>query len=299
LLHRYEVEKVDSGTYQSGYVVRIKLKPDEVPDLAGFELRYIYKHFAARGFGSGRDVNIQDKQQIQDFMNTSILKDLGIIQFCFPNQMYVDFSSMSSLIFADHGFDMKEYEKVITNQGAKIIETKAWNKSNVNQRHHSDYALELTFPVKYKNGGIVFHSGGEWDDVKDLVPDYAYSQSTRRPTNVRTFEILGETEEPWDETSVRSSFAKLLEKELMSENVKIIEVTFTNRRTLCDEINAFSDVKDVAEKRLLLDDFRMRKKIPGGKKGVVVIYEKEYGEYNLEVYGESKSVLEKALSQLS
>jgi hypothetical protein len=298
LFHGFEIERVDSGTYESGYQLSIKLNTDQVPDLEGMELRHLYKHFAATGYGSGRDVNIQDKQQIQGLMNTSILKDLSIIQFYFPNQMYVDFSSMSSLIFTDYGFDMKDYEKIVTSQGTKIIEPKAWNKSNINQRNYNDRGLELAFPIKYKNGGIVFHSGGEWDYVKALVPDYAYSQSTRRPTNVRTFEVLGETEEPWNETAVRSTFAKMLERELMNENVKIIDVTFTNDHSLFERSPAFSDVKDVAEKRLLLDDFTMRKKIPIGKKGVTVLYKKEYSRYLLEVYGETRKTIEDALLQL-
>jgi hypothetical protein len=298
LFHGFEIERVDSGTYESGYQLSIKLNTDQIPDLEGMELRRLYKHFAATGYGSGRDVNAEDKKQIQELMKTTIVKDLATIQFYLPNQMYVDFSDMCTIIFADYSFDLREYEKIIADQGAKILENKLWDISNVNQRHYNDNALKEAFLPKLKTGGIIFNTGGHYSEKVLIDRNCTYASSTRQPTNIRTFEVLGETEKPWYETNVRSAFTKILEKELMNDKIEIIDITFTDTTSLIEKVKPLSDVKDVAEKRELLDNFTMRKKIPIGKKGVVVLYKKEYSRYLLEVYGETRKTIEDALLQL-
>jgi len=86
----------------------------------------------------------------------------------------------------------------------------------------------------------------------------------------------------------------------MDDDVKLIEIIFANRRDMFDRQEVFSDVKDVVEKRAILDYYTMRKKIPTGKQNATVVYMKEYGrDYLFKVYGKTRKVIERALLNLN
>jgi len=209
LFHGYNVKKHEEVEWK-GYLLTVKLKSDQVPDLERMKLTYIRKHFAAKGYGSLRDVNARDKQQIQELMDTTIVKDLGVIQFYFPNKIYFDFSSYGSRIFADPNVDLSEYKEIIENQEATFFEVKTGYKSNVNQRFFSDSIIRSAFPNKLESGGIVILSGGRWSSRKKIRPEdyYVILHRTDELTNVKTFEVLGKTKSP----GMRQVFVQLLPK---------------------------------------------------------------------------------------
>ena len=280
------------------YVLTARLTPYQVPNLEGMKLTYIHKDFTG--------VAGRNREQIQKLMGTSIRKELGVLRFYFPNQMCVDYSSKSSLIFTDLNFDLSEYEEILRNQSVDITEAKQVQASNAWQVPNFSL-LRKTFSDKHKTGGVVYYPGGRRSGPSCIEPKSYHPHHTKEPTNVRTFEVLGKTKHPWNEPNVREAFAKILDKDLMDERIKLIEVKFTNQRDvveiLFDSFSTFADVKDVLENRDLLRHFVMKRKISVGKENATVIYyklgyETELKGYFLRVYGKSKRVIEKAILKI-
>jgi len=284
---------------ERGHFLTAKLNPDQVPNLEGMKLTYI-----RRSFDRTTAIN---KKEIQELMRTTIVKDLGTIRCYLQNQICVYFSSMSSLIFTDPNFVFSEYEKIAETQGADIVETSLKKGSKIIHSVDCVDLLKKTFPTKLRNNGLVYYPGGNRSYNYMVQSDRYEPYTTDKPATIRTFEVLGKTEDPWDEPNVRSTFAEILEKDLMNQNTGIVEVKFSNARDLgellFDKYKAFADVKDVAEKCELLDFFTMVKKVPVGKQTATVAYYKlGYCEppmgYFLRVYGKTSKTIEGALLQL-
>jgi hypothetical protein len=314
LFHSFEIERTDSGPYSPGLHLRVTLKPDQVSDTEGMELRFVKRYFCGDftdyGYGIKR-MKEQQKQQILEIMGTSIVKDFSLAHYYIPDQIYVIFSTAgSSRIFIDPNFGFEVYSKIIEKEGVRILEANGKEKSNV--RHCNLESIHYAFPTKLKSGEIVFQECGEFGFRKLVEPkNVDYPKETNKPTNVRTFEILGDTEKPWNEPHVRSAFAKILLKDLMNPDFRPFRIAFSNDPDCSfSKLEAcFSDIKDVIEKRVLLDAFRIRKKVSVGKKDAMVVYGKgkpiqdnyiankqEY--YYLDVYAKTRKDIEAALLQL-
>ena len=319
LFHRFEICKTDSGSYSPGYHLRVRLKPDQVPDIGGMELTWVKKYFcgkfdkAVKGI---KEFNGQKRQEMLEIMGTSIVNDLGLANYYIPDKIYVAYTTAgSSRIFVDSNFDFELYRKLIESHlGVTILEANGQERSNVNHYYPESVDIGCAFPTKLSEGGIIYEPGGKFD--RRTLVDAQFQQhpeKTNKPTNIRTFEILGESEEPWNEPNVRSAFEKILLHDLMNPDLRPYRVAFTNKpdsnlARISDIIH--SKIEDVIEKRTLMDAFRMRKKVPVGKRDALVVYgkgspsqdsfivtEKDY--YYLDIHAKTRKIIEGALLQLN
>jgi len=319
--NNYNVKRVD-GSEGTHYLLKMYLTPDQIPDTEEMQLVRMGSSYRRSDFRGWKNLF----SPLKELLGTSIAKDASHLEYHIKNEMLVRLTEYSTLIFIDPEFDFSEYESLMKGKDVRVKESKLGGGSKVSQSSPSAYEFGKAFPKKLMEEGIVYSPGGTYPyrnksiiqnvPVSDLFPlgirMRTDAKDTRNEANLRTFEILGKTDEPWYELPVRESFARILEKDIMRDDIVVDFVWIKGKKSHSRTDNLpNSDITDVIKMRKFLEKFTMRRNVVVDGRGVTVDYKKDFERgddfkgkrssyrYMLNVQGTRRNDIETALLQLN